>query len=520
MLTHDPPGFHPAPPPNDGDTESLLLKPVMTTPMALASRDKNLQLMTFLVFLSGAAGLAYEVSWSRQLGLVFGQTARAAAIVLGAYFLGMSLGYALASRLAPTWRRPLFGFAAAEVLVGAWAFAVPGLLTLMPSNILDGVTRVLVAVFVLLPGTIALGASPALCCRDGRSSRRHLPKDDPHLCVEPGRRRPGRGPEYGRLGPRGGDGHQLGGGRRVDGGGSGCVGLRPHDVHFPSGSPSDSASDPSEPGLPQPVFPESRKLSTVWVAAAAVSGFGTLAAQVLYMRLFSLVFHNSTYTFAAILLVVLLSLSLASALTGRLRKRFDGTRLLVTTSLSVAGAFPTSVGLFVVIGQYRYFGPGDTFLVYILGAIAVVALVIAGPMVAMGLMLPLSWDLAGAQKRPGHVMGRLATVNTLAAAAGALGTSFVIIPALGLWGAIGVVSVTYLLMAVGLIRHAARTRPRTRPPNTQTEIKPQLPFQARRVPASPLGGSGGASPWAWPCWPQGPPWLPPKSTALKTTKPS
>ena len=72
-----------------------------------------------LVFASGAAGLAYEISWSRQLGLTFGQTAQAAAIVLAAYFLGMATGYALAGRHSARMRWPLTGFALAELAVGA-----------------------------------------------------------------------------------------------------------------------------------------------------------------------------------------------------------------------------------------------------------------------------------------------------------------------------------------------------------------------------------------------------------------
>ena len=49
-----------------------------------------------LFFLSGAAALVYEIAWSRELGIFFGHTVHAAAVVLGAYFAGMALGYWLA----------------------------------------------------------------------------------------------------------------------------------------------------------------------------------------------------------------------------------------------------------------------------------------------------------------------------------------------------------------------------------------------------------------------------------------
>src|SRR5690606_41491946 len=49
---------------------------------------------------SDLCALVYEVVWSRQFGLLFGHTAQAAAVVLGAYFGGMTVGYLLAARLA------------------------------------------------------------------------------------------------------------------------------------------------------------------------------------------------------------------------------------------------------------------------------------------------------------------------------------------------------------------------------------------------------------------------------------
>ena len=49
--------------------------------------------MVYAVFaLSGAAGLTFEVSWSRQVGLVLGNTAPAVALVLSAYFVGLAAG--------------------------------------------------------------------------------------------------------------------------------------------------------------------------------------------------------------------------------------------------------------------------------------------------------------------------------------------------------------------------------------------------------------------------------------------
>ena len=50
---------------------------------------------------------------------------------------------------------------------------------------------------------------------------------------------------------------------------------------------------------------------------AAASGFGTLALEVLYNRMFALVYHNSTYRFGIIVALFLLGLAIGSAAAGR-----------------------------------------------------------------------------------------------------------------------------------------------------------------------------------------------------------
>src|SRR5712692_9976025 len=56
-------------------------------------------------FLSGAAGLIYQVAWSKALGLVFGHTVYAIATVLAVFMGGLALGSAwLGARCGRTTR--------------------------------------------------------------------------------------------------------------------------------------------------------------------------------------------------------------------------------------------------------------------------------------------------------------------------------------------------------------------------------------------------------------------------------
>src|SRR3712207_4403828 len=79
-----------------------------------------------LVFLlSGIAGLIYQVVWVRILSLTFGVTSFAVATVLCGFMAGLALGAFLAGRLADRVRRPLAGYAIAEILIGGVGLLSP-----------------------------------------------------------------------------------------------------------------------------------------------------------------------------------------------------------------------------------------------------------------------------------------------------------------------------------------------------------------------------------------------------------
>jgi predicted membrane-bound spermidine synthase len=75
--------------------------------------------LLFLLFaLSGAAGLIYESTWTRYLGLFVGHDAYAQIIVLVIFLGGMSAGAMVVSRWSERLRQPLYGYVAAEFLAG------------------------------------------------------------------------------------------------------------------------------------------------------------------------------------------------------------------------------------------------------------------------------------------------------------------------------------------------------------------------------------------------------------------
>ncbi|TPV96897.1 MAG: hypothetical protein B7733_02425 [Myxococcales bacterium FL481] len=413
--------------------------------------DRRVAGILALVFSSGAAGLAYEISWARQLGLAFGHTARAAAVVLAAYFLGMALGYAWASRASERWRQPLLGYAAVEAVVGLWALVVPVLAGLLPHASLpvgdggDGI-RAIYSLVLLLPGTTALGASLPFVARAVAG-------------LNPARagERIARVYAFNLLGAVAGVAVTTFGLLATLGvvaTSYAAAGLS-LGVAVVAACGRRTVSRPlnREPGPEIPV-PDRR----LWTLAAAISGFGALAAQVLYTRLFSLIFHNSTYTFAAILFVILLALAAGSALVSAAIGRIDLRLGLVRASMLAAVGLPVSAWALVELRGLAYFRAGHSFEGYVLGAVGLVTAVCGLPCLAMGVILPSCWELAGAARKPGRVVGEMTMANTLAAAIGALCTSFVLVPLLDLWWSFAVVAATYLGLAALVMRQAGRLR--------------------------------------------------------------
>ncbi len=98
-----------------------------TTPSPRRGGPGGRQLLA-LFYVSGIAGLIYQVLWLRRLSLVFGVTVYAASTVLAAFMAGLAIGSALSSRVLRRGVSPLLAFGIAEILVGITGLASPILL--------------------------------------------------------------------------------------------------------------------------------------------------------------------------------------------------------------------------------------------------------------------------------------------------------------------------------------------------------------------------------------------------------
>ena len=158
--------------------------------------------------------------------------------------------------------------------------------------------------------------------------------------------------------------------------------------------------------------------------------------EVLYTRMFSLVFQNSTYTFGIVVAVFLTGLAIGALMTSLLTRMSSAERLIPWAAGLAGVGVLGSVILFMRRTGMNYFSSQGTFSEYITGAVGLVSFVVWFPVLMAGLVLPLVWKVVWPQDAGGRMIGRLTMVNTIAAATGSIAASFMLLPMLGTLGSV------------------------------------------------------------------------------------
>ncbi|MGI9628148.1 MAG: fused MFS/spermidine synthase [Longimicrobiales bacterium] len=102
-------------------------------------------LLLFAYFLSGGAGLIYELVWSRYLALFVGHSAEAAVLVIAMFLGGMSVGAFLVGHRSPRVRNPLKAYVIIELVLAVVGLAFHALFILATDLAYD-------VLFPVLPG--------------------------------------------------------------------------------------------------------------------------------------------------------------------------------------------------------------------------------------------------------------------------------------------------------------------------------------------------------------------------------
>jgi len=386
---------------------------------------------------SGAAGLIYQVVWSRELVLVFGNTTQAVATIVTAFMAGLGFGSLVGGRLADTSARPLRLYGLVELGVATVAALLPiafhGLAEVYrgvwPSLVerpgqLAGV-RFALAVAAVAPATFLMGMTLPLLTR-------YLVR----TLDEAGAR---LGELYAANTIGAMVGTLIGGfvliellGLRltsylavalnvVAGAGALLLSRRWETGPDTGDAPAPDRGRPARPEVPRDFRPRRR----VVLAATFVSGFVSLALEVLWTRMLAQGTGSSIYIFTTILTIYLLGIALGSFLYRRY-SRPRGERL-GTLGLCLAG-----VGILaqttVVLGSGVV---GD--VPFVLRTVVV----LLPATVLMGYAFPLAGRLATpSAEAAGGSVGLLYAANTAGSILGSFSAAFILAGTIGTNGSI------------------------------------------------------------------------------------
>lgn len=420
------------------------------------------RLLVYVIFaLSGAAGLIYEVVWSRQLVLVFGNTTQAVSAILTGFFGGMAVGSVVGGRLADRVRRPLRLYGLLEVLLVAVVLLTPltfllihdvyrgAFGTLVASPRLLALVRFALALLALGPATILMGATlPTLT--------RHLARSASNLSAA-----------FGKLYAINTIGAIVGtitagfvliellglsGALRVGAVCSAIAGIVALLLDYMAGPAPTQAESQAAPlrgaqaPAAAPAAPRPRIRLALFVAF--VSGLTSLAYQVLWTRLLASGTGNSTYVFTTILAVFLIGLALGAVAFALFRTRIQTLNLLAIGQIVIA--------LLVLLGMATVISHGSSVVIGH-GLSTVRALIVAGLIVVlpatvvMGLTFPASSALIN--DTDGHVganSGLLLSANTLGSITGTFLIPFVVIPLVGSPVALGLIALLNVVTGIAL----------------------------------------------------------------------
>lgn len=439
------------------DISSNRRTPTPITPLAARDqRGPSRVVIHALFFLSGATGLVFEVLWLRGLGLLFGNTAYAAAATLSVFFLGLAAGARVWGARSHRYPNPLRSYALLECgvaltallylgLLKGYHFAYAALVGALGYGALLTMAKLLLAAAALFPPAFLMGGTLPLLAEHLVRDRNQLGRTGSLLYAVNT-----AGAAFGAL---------LAGfwlprlfGFAASYGGALATVLFIAATAFALSAGAARSLGGNTQAAPSPELVPNGSSDVASfgmraiMAVAFLSGFATLGLEVLWTRLLAQVLNNSVYAFAAILVTFLAALGGGALLAHQLSRARAGPRtaLGVLAGLSAIAVVLTTL-LFVRATQgLSYLATDGTWGSYVRGIFTAAALLIFLPGTLMGAILPLLFRaMQRWQRGPGVALGRLAAMNSLGAIIGSLGAGFVLLDMVGLWWSVVVMATVY-----------------------------------------------------------------------------
>lgn len=387
-----------------------------------------------LFLASGAAGLIYQVVWTQDLVLIFGDTTLAIVTTVSAFLAGLGIGSLVGAAVGARLRRALAMYGLLEITVGCLALLMPlafgviatvfrsAYLSLSPTEV--ALIRFGLAFVALAPVTILMGMSLPLLTR-------HLVREDPDV-----------GDRIARLYGLNTLGAVVGsltsGYLLIE-----LIGLRDTTLVavglnlfagagavFMSRVFGAAEAGPHPAAAPRPPLPGRHRLL---LAVTFTSGLVSLALEVLWTRMMLQSTGSSIYVFIAVVAVFLIGIAGGSLIYERRRDR--------NPQMATLGALLAPAGGLTVVPMILSNLSGPHWL-------PVAVLLILPVTTIFGYTFPLTVRLfVGSADEASRGVGLVYAANTAGCVAGTVLAGFVLIPALGT--SVAIITVGAILSMVG-----------------------------------------------------------------------
>jgi len=433
-----------------------------------------------LLFMSGAAGLIYQIVWIRQLSLVVGVDVHAVALVVGAFFGGLALGGWYFGRVADRLPNPLRLYAQLECAVlllgvaatfalpyaaapfawmdahlGALAWGLPLALVIVPAIGMGGT----------LPVIMRLVASPSDGV--GRAGGRCYAANTVGAIV--GTLLVG----FVLIPSLGMTGSAL-----VAGGLNGLAALlawrlAPRFAPRFAGESAQPELTNTPPNSPNTLTQDGTAVSQARLALAlyAVAGGIALGYEVVWSQSIVQFMSTRTFAFSVVLATYLAGLAIGSAVAARYADR-------VRDPWSAFGALVSAAGLVALLETVLLGGwlirtqlalqswvlaetSQTSWAMYASFALAAVCIVFV-PTLLLGSAFPFVLRIGVDRSRVGADVGRVVAWNTLGGIAGSALAGFVLVPSIGLVRTLAVLAGSACVIGMVAVWRGQGTRTRSR----------------------------------------------------------
>jgi spermidine synthase len=414
-------------------------------------------------FASGAGSLVAEVTWSRMLIVVVGNSLSATALIIVVFMGGLGLGSYLGGRVFGSRRASLVPYVLLELAVGLYVLASPALFdawaylfTSLAESVhhqsgLTAARLVVTIASLLVPATLMGATFPAMI--SGAA-----PAD-----ASTGAARAGYLYSINTLGAAIGSffaGVYLlleFGVRTALAFAVGCyvaaiLSAIAARALVRRGADDAEAAEHSAPALPSPTAPVNYSRRFLGVATFGI-GFAALAYEVLLTRLVILYVGNVLYVFPLVLTAFLLGTGLSAVLGtriyGALRTRAGSVeRLFAWTALASAAAIVATP--YLLLSNWVFQAPDLVSLSTRANPLPVVALIVA-PTLLIGSLLPIAIRLLDPGQAGEATRGAstLYALNTLGGLLGAGLVNYRLVPLIGIQGTLVVLA--SICAAVGFV---------------------------------------------------------------------